>query len=146
MRLRCAGSANTVRAGAPKSKPGKNAVRSAGVSTSTSQYSSDSFEIATCWEDTNERMSGEAGRRADAFLARAGLADRAGSLVSTLSGGMQRRVNIGAALMHRPELLVLDEPTVGVDLHARERIHDLLAGAAADLKKEEKTFGRAYEH
>ena len=64
--------------------------------------------------------------RADAFLARSALGDRASSLVSTLSGGMQRRVNIGAALMHCPKLLVLDEPTVGVDLHAREAIHELL--------------------
>lgn len=74
----------------------------------------------------------EVGRRADAFLARAGLADRAHSRLATLSGGMKRRVNIGAALMHRPHLLVLDEPTVGVDLHAREAVHDLLLELRGD--------------
>lgn len=66
------------------------------------------------------------------FLDRAALASRADDLVSALSGGMQRRINIGAALMHRPELLVLDEPTVGVDLHAREAIHELLIGLRED--------------
>jgi ABC-2 type transport system ATP-binding protein len=71
-------------------------------------------------------------QRTDDFLLRAGLAGRASSLVSTLSGGMQRRINIGAALMHRPKLVVLDEPTVGIDLHARESIHELLN----DLREE----------
>lgn len=73
-----------------------------------------------------------AAARADAFLERTGLADRAHSRLAALSGGMQRRINIGAALMHEPPLLVLDEPTVGVDPHAREAIHDLLADLRAD--------------
>jgi ABC-2 type transport system ATP-binding protein len=55
-----------------------------------------------------------------------GLADRASSRVLTLSGGLQRRVNLAAGTLHRPEVLLLDEPTVGVDPQARERIHDLL--------------------
>ena len=55
-----------------------------------------------------------------------GLRDRADSRVSTLSGGMQRRVNLAAGTLHQPEILLLDEPTVGVDPQARERIHDLL--------------------
>lgn len=74
----------------------------------------------------------EAGQRADRFLERVKLAERASSPIVTLSGGMQRRINIGAALMHRPALLVLDEPTVGVDIHARERIHDLLSELRAE--------------
>jgi ABC-2 type transport system ATP-binding protein len=44
-----------------------------------------------------------------------GLAERAGDRVATYSGGMQRRLNIGVGLLHRPRLLVLDEPTVGLD-------------------------------
>lgn len=56
----------------------------------------------------------------------AGLADRAATLVPTLSGGMRRRVNLVAGTLHRPALLLLDEPTVGVDREARERLHDLL--------------------
>jgi ABC-2 type transport system ATP-binding protein len=66
----------------------------------------------------------------------ADLADRARSLVRTLSGGMRRRVNLVAGLLHDPRLLLLDEPTVGVDLDARARLHELLrarcqAGMAA---------------
>lgn len=56
----------------------------------------------------------------------AGLDDRADAVVTTLSGGMRRRVNVVAATLHRPALLLLDEPTVGVDADARARLHDLL--------------------
>lgn len=61
-----------------------------------------------------------------------GLADRADDRVDTLSGGMQRRLNIVASVLHRPTLLMLDEPTVGVDVNARERIHELLRRLRAD--------------
>jgi ABC-2 type transport system ATP-binding protein len=53
-------------------------------------------------------------------------ADRATVLVRQLSGGLQRRVNIAAAILSNPELLVLDEPTVGVDLPAREAVAEVL--------------------
>lgn len=56
----------------------------------------------------------------------AGLDDRADALVTTLSGGMRRRVNLVAGTLHHPALLLLDEPTVGVDADARARLHDLL--------------------
>ena len=55
-----------------------------------------------------------------------GLAARAGDVVSTLSGGMQRRINIAAGTLHRPELLLLDEPTVGLDPVARSEVHQVL--------------------
>lgn len=51
-----------------------------------------------------------------------GLADRAKEKVETLSGGMRRRVNIGAAILHSPELLIMDEPTVGIDPQSRSHI------------------------
>ena len=51
-----------------------------------------------------------------------GLAERADDRAEEYSGGMQRRLNIGIALLHRPELLVLDEPTVGVDPQSRDAI------------------------
>jgi ABC-2 type transport system ATP-binding protein len=51
-----------------------------------------------------------------------GLADRADDRVSEFSGGMKRRLNIGVGLLHRPRLLVLDEPTVGVDPQSRNAI------------------------
>jgi ABC-2 type transport system ATP-binding protein len=59
-------------------------------------------------------------------LDEASLTDRAHQRTSTLSGGYQRRVNIAAAVLHKPALLILDEPTVGIDVDAREAIHALL--------------------
>lgn len=58
-------------------------------------------------------------RRVAESLAAVNLGDRARSLVENLSGGMQRRVNIAAAIVHQPKLLILDEPTVGLDIEAR---------------------------
>jgi len=55
-----------------------------------------------------------------------GLADRAKDKVGTFSGGMKRRLNLAAALMHDPQILLLDEPTVGVDPQSRNAIFDNL--------------------
>ncbi len=56
----------------------------------------------------------------------AALADRAASPVKTLSGGMKRRLNMAAGLIHRPRLVLLDEPTVGVDPQSRNRIFEMV--------------------
>jgi ABC-2 type transport system ATP-binding protein len=55
-----------------------------------------------------------------------GLEDRANDLTSGFSGGMKRRVNIACGVLHRPQILLLDEPTVGVDPQSRQRIFDML--------------------
>lgn len=65
-------------------------------------------------------------RRVQNVLGFVRLADRANDLASTLSGGMRRRLNIGAALVHLPHLLVLDEPTAGVDVEGRAGLIDVL--------------------
>jgi ABC-2 type transport system ATP-binding protein len=60
--------------------------------------------------------------RIDAVLELVGLAERADDLVKNYSGGMQRRLNMGLGLLHEPRLLILDEPTVGVDPQSRNAI------------------------
>lgn len=62
--------------------------------------------------------------RADEILAMIGLADRGGQRAGEYSGGMKRRLNLGAALMHRPRLLLLDEPTTGVDPQSRNHLFE----------------------
>jgi ABC-2 type transport system ATP-binding protein len=59
-------------------------------------------------------------------LALVGLGERAADKVKTFSGGMKRRLNLAAALLHDPDLLILDEPTVGVDPQSRSAIFDNL--------------------
>ncbi len=55
-----------------------------------------------------------------------GLTERADQPVSTYSGGMKRRLNLAVGLIHGPEILFLDEPTVGIDAQSRQLIHDQL--------------------
>jgi ABC-2 type transport system ATP-binding protein len=60
------------------------------------------------------------------YLAVFGLSDKAGKIVSTFSGGMKRRLNLIAALLHKPKLIILDEPTAGVDVQSRNMILSFL--------------------
>ena len=64
--------------------------------------------------------------RANDCLTLAGLSDRARQRVKTFSGGMKRRLNLAIALVHEPEILVLDEPSVGVDPQSRNAIFEAL--------------------
>ena len=76
------------------------------------------------------RLYGIAGRelkiRAAELLEAVGLTDRGHEAVGTFSGGMKRRINIAAGLMHKPKMLYLDEPTVGIDPQSRRKILDLV--------------------
>jgi ABC-2 type transport system ATP-binding protein len=77
----------------------------------------------------------EAGRRTDELLERLGLTDRSADMLETLSLGNQQRVQIAAALVHRPVALVLDEPFSGLDPFAVDAMADLLReeiGSSAD--------------
>jgi ABC-2 type transport system ATP-binding protein len=68
----------------------------------------------------------EARTRASELLEALMLTDRARDAVKTYSGGMKRRINLGCALLHRPRLLLLDEPTVGIDPQARLNLLDFI--------------------
>lgn len=64
----------------------------------------------------------KAQRRSDDILEMIGLTDKAEAYARTLSGGMRRRLLLGKALVHRPHVLVLDEPTAGVDIELRQML------------------------
>jgi ABC-2 type transport system ATP-binding protein len=65
-------------------------------------------------------------RRIDEILETVGLQDRANERVEAYSGGMKRRINIAAGLLHKPRLVFLDEPTVGIDPQSRRNILDMV--------------------
>jgi len=100
--------------------------------------SSGIYEDLTVAENLDFRANGyglprKAGRdRAAEFLERAGLSGVAGRLAGHLSGGMRQKLAVIAAMLHRPDLLVLDEPTTGVDPVSRSGLWWLIARAAAE--------------
>ena len=90
------------------------------------------YPLLTCRENLEAfgRYQGLRGKVLDEgiawCLAWAALEDRAGATVKTLSGGMRRRLNMAAGLVHRPRIVLLDEPTVGVDPQSRNRIFEMV--------------------
>lgn len=81
--------------------------------------------------DAYRLSAGERRRGTEEILERTGLASARRRLGGQLSGGMQRKLAVGLALLHSPELLVLDEPTTGVDPVSRTELWRLISGAAA---------------
>jgi ABC-2 type transport system ATP-binding protein len=83
------------------------------------------------------RMFGVRGRtarqRADGLLEAVGLSEKSRRLARTLSGGMQRRLNIVLALVHEPDLVVLDEPQAGLDPQSRVMVRDYIRSLAGRM-------------
>jgi linearmycin/streptolysin S transport system ATP-binding protein len=74
----------------------------------------------------------ELARRVEELLHFVGLEGRGNDRVATFSGGMKRRLNLAVALVHRPKLILLDEPTAGVDPQSREQILQIIGGLRDD--------------
>jgi ABC-2 type transport system ATP-binding protein len=95
------------------------------------------WESLTCLEQLiimgqlYDLSESEARDRAVQLLDKLGLADKKHALARTLSGGMKRRLNIALALVHRPELLILDEPQAGLDPQSRVLVREYIRSLAA---------------
>jgi len=100
------------------------------------------YDELSAWENLSfwGQMYGLGGKalssRINEVLELIGLKDKAKAHVRTFSGGMKRRVNIGVGLLHKPRLLFMDEPTVGIDPQSRRAILD----SVKDLNKEGMTI------
>lgn len=81
-------------------------------------------ENLTFWGKMYGLRGNSLSKRVDEVLEIIGLKDRQNDRIDKFSGGMKRRVNIGAALMHRPAVIIMDEPTVGIDPQSRRHILD----------------------
>jgi len=78
------------------------------------------------WGELYGIPSDQLKERIDTTLALIGLLDRKKDLIKTYSGGMKRRINIAAALLHNPKVLFMDEPTVGIDPQSRNHIFEVI--------------------
>lgn len=83
-------------------------------------------ENLTFWGQMYGMGGNDLKQRTAEILEILGLSDRAKDKIETYSGGMKRRINLGVGLLHRPELLFLDEPTVAIDPQSRRNILDLV--------------------
>ncbi|HLB46247.1 MAG TPA: ABC transporter ATP-binding protein [Anaerolineales bacterium] len=81
-------------------------------------------ENLTFWGQMYGMGGGELRKRVDEVLETVGLRDRAKDRIEAYSGGMKRRINIAVGLLHRPQVVFMDEPTVGIDPQSRRNILD----------------------
>jgi ABC-2 type transport system ATP-binding protein len=79
------------------------------------------------WGRLHGVSAGDLGPRIERALDWTALGDRADEPIKRFSGGMKRRLNIACGILHEPKVVLLDEPTAGVDPQSRERIYDMLA-------------------
>lgn len=100
------------------------------------------YEELTAWENLqfwgklNHVSKDQIAVKGKYILERFGLFERKDEKIKTYSGGMKRRINIAAALLHEPELILMDEPTVGIDPQSRNNIYEFIQ----ELKKQGKTI------
>ena len=115
-------------AGADIVTDGKNAKRSLGIVPQELALYEDlpATENLRYWGMAYGLSGAELDRRVAEVLEYIGLADRAKDLLKTFSGGMKRRLNFGCGIVHKPRVLLLDEPTVGVDPQSRQRLFDMV--------------------
>ena len=113
------------------------------------------YEDLTCRENLTfyGRLFGlpDLRQRTDAALSRVGLTARADQRVRTLSHGMQKRLSIARAILHRPAILLLDEPESGLDAESVTMLHDLLrewvdAGRTVVMTTHNLDLGTAWAH
>lgn len=100
------------------------------------------YEDLTAWENLlfwgklNAVSKAGIAERGQMILERFGLYERRNEKIKTFSGGMKRRINIAVALLHDPELILMDEPTVGIDPQSRNNIYEFIQ----ELKNQGKTI------
>ncbi len=113
------------------------------------------YEDLTCQENLVHygRLFGleDPHKKADEALSKLGLADRAGSRVRSLSNGMQRRLSIARAILHRPQILILDEPEAGLDRESIASLHSRLeewtgAGLTVIMSTHDLDLGLSWAH
>src|SRR5574337_843506 len=92
----------------------------------TSDLDLTGLEIMDIYARFYEMPKKERRERTDELLSMVGLRERAGDLVATYSGGMRRRLEIARGLVHKPRILILDEPTIGLDPQSRHVVWELL--------------------
>ena len=121
-------------AGADVIKDGRNAKRSLGIVPQELALYEDlpAVENLRYWGKAYGLRGSDLDSRVRDVLDYVGLADRAKDLPKTFSGGMKRRLNFGCGIVHKPKVLLLDEPTVGVDPQSRQRLFDMVEAERND--------------